>query len=133
VELNIMSELTHVEPIRQKAQKTALRVRIGRDFLRDKKASNVFCSALQAMGLENVASVNVSVCGLPLVSRTAPPLKNGKSRSYQEIDGWFIITHSSTRDKKAVLEQVAEKLQIPLQVTILTQDEVFWDALDGRE
>ncbi len=125
-----MSELTHVAPTRKKSPKTTLEVRIGSQVLRGKVALNVFIAALQAMGLEQVATVDVRVCGQPLVSKFAPPSMNSPSRSYKKIDGWFIITHSSTREKKAVLEQVAQKLRIPLEVTIRTHDELLEDILD---
>jgi len=106
----------------KKAPKTTLEIRIGNRFLTHRVAARVFCTALQEMGFDRVAKVGLRVCGHPLISKCAPVGVDGKVRSYQEVDSWVIVTNTSTREKKALLEQVAESLKIPINVKITTVD-----------
>lgn len=110
---------------RQKQPKTFLEVRIGTSVLRGPQATETFCKGLEAMGLERVAKLGLTVSGLPLVSKNGPPSGKDK-RTHLVINGWYIITHSSNRDKKATLEQAAEALSIPIQVKLLTK-EAYWE------
>ena len=109
-----MPQADPYDDIPKKSAKTTLSVRIGTARIENPKAATVFCDTLQRMGLDRVSRLGLSVSGLPLVSQNAPARK----RSYRELDGWFVITHSSTRDKKATLEQAAEFLGIPIDVRI---------------
>jgi len=76
------------------------------------------------MGLEKVADLSLTACGLPLVSKLRPT-----DRNYQQISEWFVITHSSTRDKKSTLEEAADALKIPIKVSIKTGAQLAHDII----
>lgn len=112
----------------QKSPKTTLQVRIGNQSLYRNTAASVFCHTLSAMGLEQVSKVGLTSCGMPLVSKTPP----AKDRNHEKLGEWFIITHSSTREKRSLLEEAADALSIPIKVRIVTEAQVVEDVLNDR-
>ena len=71
------------------------------------------------MGLERVAKLNLTMCGHPLVSKQAPFQKRGA----KHLNGWYVVTHASTREKRTVLEQVSEQLEVPISVKVMDRGE----------
>jgi hypothetical protein len=80
-----------------------------------RNATDAFLAALRHMGLERVAALDLKLCGSPLVSRSEPRT----DRTYHRSGDWFVITHCSTREKKSLLEQVAEELGIDIRVIVI--------------
>lgn len=74
-------------------------------------AADTFALALQRMGFDRVASLGITERNVPLGGDT-------KSDQYgqRRIDGRYVCTHSSTPEKKATLEQIANKLRVGLRV-----------------
>jgi hypothetical protein len=105
-----------IQPPRNRRQpRRNLRVLVKGTEIRGKNAADVFVAALRHMGLERVAALNVKLCGSHLVSNSTPPV----DRSYWRSGDWHIVTHCSTREKKSLLEQVAEELGVDIRVSIV--------------
>jgi hypothetical protein len=111
--------------IRRKSPPTTLTVWIGSSALTGEIAADVFCRALKVMGLQRVAILALKESGVPIVSRARPD----RDRNHREIDGWFINTHSNTRVKKAILEEAAEALNIPIEVRTRLRSEIWKDLI----
>jgi hypothetical protein len=107
-----------------------LRVLIQGAELQNRNATDAFLAALRQMGLERVAALDIKLCGRPLVSRSEPP----PDRTYYRSGDWFVITHCSTREKKCLLEQVAEELGIDIRVSVIepTDQEQRQSGSSGR-
>jgi hypothetical protein len=82
-------------------------------FERD-TAAETMADFLQAVGLERVARLNLRIARLPLVSRQKPPQDRGSCQRGE----WFVVTHASNADKKAVLEQVVDMLGLTARIRI---------------
>lgn len=98
-----------------KAPKTRLRVTFADGTaIEEYYAADTFALALHRLNLDRVAALGLTECGIPLVGGT-------KSDQYgqRKIDGKFICTHSSTKDKKEVLERVAKSLGASLKVEVV--------------
>ena len=78
-----------------------------------RSAAEIFANTIVSMGLERVEVLGVKVNNEPLVSDT-------KSQKYTtfEIDGKYLMTHSSTSAKKELLKQIADKLGVGISVDI---------------
>ncbi len=77
--------------------------------------ANTFVAVLEDMGLERVENLGTKLSGVPLISKTPP---TGYQR-YKQCGPWFITTHSSTNDKKQLLERVGAQLRVPVQVKVV--------------
>lgn len=98
-----------------KAPKTVLVVKFSDGTtIYEKFAAETFVSSLVKLGLERVEALKIQLSGLPLVS-TRSSTKYPSSRSGR----YFIVTHSSTAQKRAILEQVAKKLGESLSVNVV--------------
>lgn len=100
------------------AEKTLLKVTLpdGR-VIEEKKAKDTFVKTILWMGIDRVRPLGLKFCRVPVVSNTSDP-KYGKA----QVDvggGWLILTHSGTRDKKKMLDKMANALGIPLTVEIV--------------
>lgn len=103
---------------RQKSKNTQLRVTVAGQNITQGTAAEIFSTALERMGLERVAELNIPCSGIALVSRSSAPT-TGYQRNSQKIkDGWYITTHANNFYKKRILEAVGAKLQIPIRVEI---------------
>lgn len=114
-----MHQSTSTGSTNKKGPATSLEVRIGTKVFVGPNAAKAFCRAIEAIGFERIAHLDLTVSGLPLISLKRP----GKKRTAARMGDWYVVTHSSTRDKKAVLEQAAEMLAIPIRVRIVAKDE----------
>jgi uncharacterized protein YukE len=74
-------------------------------------AADTFVETLRLIGFPKVMTPGFRVRGIPLVSRTP-------SDSYQQrrVDGYYVTTHSSTAEKKEMLETLARRLALRLRV-----------------
>jgi hypothetical protein len=93
---------------------TQFRVTVSGQAVEGENASDIFSLAIERIGLERVSNLGNRLSGIPLVSRK-------RATAYQSqkcIDGWYITTHASNKDKKRVLEEISTALQIPVDVEI---------------
>ena len=98
-----------------KSKKTGLRVVFPNGKVIQKRfAADTFAAALQEIGLQKVETLGLTVRGLPLVG-TRP------SRTYQQrqIGDRYLVVHSSTPEKKAMLENIAHELGVDLAAETL--------------
>jgi hypothetical protein len=99
---------------RHKSKNTRLRVTIAGQTLTQGSAAEIFSTALERMGLERVAKLDIRCSGIALVSRN--PATSYQSQKIK--DDWYITTHANNPDKKHILEAVGAELQIPVRVDI---------------
>ena len=82
--------------------------RLAKDTLRD---------VVTKIGAERVRNVGLIQCGVPLVSTT---LDNVYGNAQIDLDnGLYLITHSSTAQKRQQIEKIAEILSLNLTVEII--------------
>lgn len=100
------------------APKTGLRVTMpdGRVIV-NAKAKDTFIDAILAIGINRVRTLGLKFCKIPIISNTRDK-KYGRAQ-HDVGNGWMILTHSSTADKKKMLEKIAKALNIKLRVEII--------------
>ena len=82
----------------------------------ESKATDTFVRSIQHIGLKRVAELpTISVYGHPLVSA----IRNESSRSYRELDGYFVETNISTTVKAKYIQRIADALQIDVSIEII--------------
>lgn len=80
-----------------------------------KYAADVFASAIEKIGAEKIMNLGLTTTGFPLVGRKAP-----SKYQYKELNGgYFIPVNSPTPIKKRILDDIASRLNISLEVTII--------------
>ena len=105
----------HEKPIERINGKTVLRVTFpDGTIIADKKAKNTFAETIKRIGLLKVRNLGITFCHVPIVSNTL-------DRKYGQAqipvgDGLYVMTHSSTHDKKKQLDKIAKDLGIKLIV-----------------
>ena len=105
----------HEKPIERLNSKTVLRVTFpDGTVIADKKAKNTFAETINRLGLLKVRNLGITFCHVPIVSNTL-------DRKYGQAqipvgDGLYVMTHSSTHDKKKQLAKIAKDLGIKLIV-----------------
>lgn len=100
------------------APKTGLRVTLpdGR-VIAHPKASDTFIDTLLAIGIDRVRPLGVKFCKIPIISNTRDK-KYGHAQ-HDVGNGWMILTHSSTADKKKMLDKIAKALNLNMKVEII--------------
>ncbi len=100
------------------APKTGLRVTLpdGR-VIAHPKASDTFIDTLLAIGIDRVRPLGVKFCKIPIISNTRDK-KYGHAQ-HDVGNGWMILTHSSTADKKKMLDKIAKALNLNMKVQII--------------
>ena len=103
------------KPVERINEKTILRV-IFPDgtLIEDKKAKITFTKTIQKIGLMRVRNLGIAFCGVPIVSNTIDK-KYGNAQVPVE-GGLYVMTHSSTHDKKKQLDKISKELEIGLLV-----------------
>ncbi|MBR6371449.1 MAG: hypothetical protein IKS24_10330 [Bacteroidaceae bacterium] len=103
------------KPVERINEKTVLRVQFpDGTVIQDKKAKVTFTQAIRKIGLMRVRNLNIAFCGVPIVSNTLDK-KYGKAQVHVE-GGLYVMTHSSTRDKKKQLDRISQALNLGLIV-----------------
>jgi len=103
------------KPVERVNAKTILRVTFADGtVIEDKKAKITFAKAIQKIGLMRVRNLGIAFCGVPIVSNTLDK-KYGRAQIPVE-GGLYVMTHSSTRDKKKQLNKIVKELGINLVV-----------------
>ena len=102
-------------PVEHINEKSVLRVTFpDGTVIEDKKAKMAFTKTIQKLGLMRVRNLGIAFCGVPIVSNTLDK-KYGKTQVPVE-GGLYVMTHSSTHDKKKMLDKIAIRLGIKLIV-----------------
>ena len=102
-------------PVERINEKSVLRVTFpDGTVIEDKKAKMTFTKTIQKLGLMRVRNLGIAFCGVPIVSNTIDK-KYGKTQVPVE-GGLCVMTHSSTHDKKKMLDKIAIRLGIKLIV-----------------
>ena len=105
----------HDKPIKRVNDKTILRVTFpDGTVIADNKAKVTFAETIKRIGLMKVRNLGISFCHVPIVSNT---LDKKYGRAQVPVgDGLYVMTHSSTHDKKKQLDKIAKELGIKLKV-----------------
>jgi len=102
-------------PVEHINEKSVLRVTFpDGTVIEDKKAKMTFTKTIQKLGLMRVRNLGITFCGVPIVSNTLDK-KYGKTQVPVE-GGLYVMTHSSTHDKKKMLDKISTRLGIKLIV-----------------
>lgn len=105
----------HEKPIERINGKTILRVTFpDGTVIADKKAKITFAETIKRIGLMKVRNLGISFCHVPIVSNTLDK-KYGQAQ-IPVGDGLYVMTHSSTHDKKKQLDKIAKELGVGLKV-----------------
>lgn len=105
----------HEKPIERINGKTILRVTFpDGTVISDKKAKITFSETIKRIGLMKVRNLGISFCHVPIVSNTLDK-KYGQAQ-IPVGDGLYVMTHSSTHDKKKQLDKIAKGLGIELKI-----------------
>lgn len=86
-------------------------------IIESRKAKDSFIEAILRIGIDRVRPLGYTFDGVPLISS----IRDSKYGNAQTDigNGWLIITHSSTLNKKKMLEKIAKALRINIKVEIL--------------
>jgi hypothetical protein len=122
--LELDPEVTHKEfgPRRKKVERMGPRTELcihlkDGSFIQEKDAATTFTSAIIRAGLIPVRNLELKFCGVNIVSTTIDS-KYGKAQ--REVDqGLYVLTHSSTKDKKKVLDKISAALNLGWEVEIV--------------
>ena len=77
------------------------------------KAKNAFVDTIEKFGIEKVKELKFQMRRVPLVGDV-------KSDQYSQtkVGRYYVITHSTTQEKKQTLEKIANNLRVPITVDI---------------
>lgn len=105
-------------PIGKISDKTILRVTFSDGkVIAESKAKYTYVETIRRIGLMRVRNLGIKFCGVPIVSTTID-----KKYGYAQVpveNGLYIMTHSSTKDKKIQLDRIAKELGLKLKVEII--------------
>ena len=83
----------------------------------DMPAKTVFAETIKRIGTMKVRKLGLTLCKVPLVSNT---LDKKYSNAQEPVGGGFyVMTHSNTKDKKKQLEKISDQLHLGLKVEIV--------------
>lgn len=100
------------------APKTLLQVTMpDGKVIRHDKAKDTFIEAIRRVGIDRVRPLGLTFCRVPIISNKRDS-KYGKAQHMVE-GGWLILTHSSTKDKKKMLDEIAQSLNINMKTEIV--------------
>lgn len=77
------------------------------------KAADTFAKAIKKLGLQRVIALGMKVNYFPLVSK-----ERSEKYAQTEIDGYLVMTHSSTEDKRDQLLKIAAALKEKLTIEV---------------
>lgn len=101
---------------RSKSAKTNLRVTLPNGkVIENHFAYETLQEVVMLAGAEKVRSIGIIQCGVPLISNTQDNFYNQK----EIAKGMFLITHSSTGQKRQQIEKISDALNLNLKVEIV--------------
>ena len=108
------SKIEHVEIPPRRAPRTALVVKLPNGHvIKESTAAETFARVLKELGIEKVAKLGKAVNGWPLITPKKHP-----TYTQQKVNSEYIMTHTSTSAKKALLEEIAQELKVELDISI---------------
>ena len=117
-------EVNHKEFGPRKNKRTQIAPRTGLciyrkdgSILQERDAATTFTSAIIEAGLMRVRELNVRFCGINVVSTTKDKKYGNTQR--EAAPGLFVLTHSSTKDKKKMLDKINKALKIGWRIEIV--------------
>jgi nitric oxide synthase oxygenase domain/subunit len=124
VEIKLDPTVEHKTFGKQKAKKgeiaSATRLRVTMPdgkVIAESKAAETLRKVIEQIGAERVRALGLTWCKVPFISNTKDP-KYGHAQ-HPVGNGWYVITHSGTKDKKKVLDKIAKALNLNLKVDII--------------
>ena len=117
-------EVNHKEFGPRKNKRTQIAPRTGLciyrkdgSILQERDAATTFTSAIMEAGLMKVRELNVRFCGINVVSTTKDKKYGNTQR--EAAPGLFVLTHSSTKDKKKMLDKINKALKMGWRIEIV--------------
>ena len=117
-------EVNHKEFGPRKNKRTQIAPRTGLciyrkdgSILQERDAATTFTSAIMEAGLMRVRELNVRFCGINVVSTTKDKKYGNTQR--EAAPGLFVLTHSSTKDKKKMLDKINKALKMGWKIEIV--------------
>ena len=117
-------EVNHKEFGPRKNKRTQIAPRTGLciyrkdgSILQERDAATTFTSAIMEAGLMRVRELNVRFCGINVVSTTKDKKYGNTQR--EAAPGLFVLTHSSTKDKKKMLDKINKILKMGWRIEIV--------------
>lgn len=108
----------HRKLVERMNSKTILRVTFpDGTVIENKKAKITFANTIRKIGLMQVRNLGITFCGVPIVSKSLDN-KYGYAQIPVE-NGFYIMTHSNTHDKKKKLDKISSELALGLKVEII--------------
>lgn len=99
-----------------KSAKTNLRVALpDGKVIENRFAYETLQEVIMIVGIEKVRPLGIVQCGVPLISNTQDNFYNQK----EITKGMFLITHSSTGQKRQQIEKISDALNLNLKVEIV--------------
>lgn len=99
-----------------KSAKTNLRVTLpDGKVIENRFAYETLQEVIMIVGIEKVRPLGIVQCGVPLISNTQDNFYNQK----EITKGMFLITHSSTGQKRQQIEKISDALNLNLKVEIV--------------
>lgn len=105
------------DEVRERGKRQRMRATFGDgDVICEANATATMIKVIKKLGIERVASLDMEVCHVPLVSRETVPRY---ARWTKEIsDGWYLMAQSDTRQKcmqiKSIVDQLGENVQVEM-------------------
>lgn len=75
--------------------------------LKEYHATDTFVQTLEKIGIETIEQLGISVRGVPLVGSS-----NATQYTLRRVGAKYIITHSSTDEKKKILDEISSRLNL---------------------
>jgi len=100
----------------QKAGRTGLIVLFpNEELISERFASETFVKVIERIGYQKVEDLNITCNGLPIISKKKDDFYN----QHELIPGVYVMTHSSTKYKRQLLEEISKKLNLGLEIEII--------------
>ena len=85
-----------------------------REIINHKASATTFAEAIEKLEIERVRNLELIVSGIPLISTSNHP-----TYSQRKSGRYYIMTNTSTKEKKRLLDRIASRLDVQLQVEIV--------------
>jgi len=110
---------TMATPERRKSWPNMLVVSINGKTIDHRIAARTFVETLRTVGLDRVRTLGLRVRAVPLVSRQ-------QHDGYEQwpVEGWLVVTHSATEEKKEILDEISRRLALDMRVEIVPRPKI---------